>query len=175
LLEAGARWLGKPDVARHVVLSGSTPDGLRSLAEREQADVIVFGSEYRTAPGSVQPGTSAQRLLEGGPLAVAIAPAGFSSRGDTTIMTVSAVGEDGDPGPNETAVSLAAALGATVIARGEGEAGAVVIGSRPGTAAGRVSLSAAAQYLIEMIRCPVLVLPHGVALRFGSSGASTNT
>ena len=167
LLDAGARWLGRPDVPRHVVLSGSTPEGLRSLAEREHADVIVFGSEYRTAPGSVQPGTSALRLLEGGPLAIAIAPAGLSSRGDLTIATVSAVGEDGDPAPHETAASLAAALGATVIARGEGEAGAVVIGSRPGTAAGLVSLSAAAQYLIELMRCPVLVLPHGVSLRFG--------
>ena len=39
--------------------------------------------------------------------------------------------------------------------------GLVVVGSKPGTAAGRVTLSAAAQYLIEMLRCPVLVLPHG--------------
>jgi nucleotide-binding universal stress UspA family protein len=44
--------------------------------------------------------------------------------------------------------------------------GLVVVGSKPGTAAGRVTLSAAAQYLIEMLRCPVLVLPHGSALRF---------
>ena len=173
LLEAGARWLGDPGVPRHVVVSGSTPEGLRDLAEREGADVIVFGSEYRTAPGSVLPGTSALRLLEGGPIAVALAPAGFSSRGEPSIETVAAVvGDDGDPGPRETAESLAAALGATLVARGEGAAGAVVMGSKPGTAAGRVTLSAAAQYLIEMIRCPVLVLPHGVALRFGAPGRS---
>ena len=44
--------------------------------------------------------------------------------------------------------------------------GLVVVGSKPGTAAGRVTVSAAAQYLIEMLSCPVLVLPHGSALRF---------
>ena len=83
------------------------------------------------------------------------------------------MGDDGDPGPRETAESLAAALEATVIDRGEGEIGLAVVGSKPGTAAGRVTLSAAAQYLIEMLRCPVLVLPHGVALRFGAAGGPT--
>jgi nucleotide-binding universal stress UspA family protein len=174
LLEAGATWLGDPDVPRHVVVSGSTPEGLRDLAEREHADLIVFGSEYRTSPGGVQPGTSALRLLEGGPIAVALAPAGFSGRDDVPITTVATiVGDDGDPGPRETAESLAAALKATVIDRGAGEIGVAVVGSKPGTAAGRVTLSAAAQYLIEMLRCPVLVLPHGVALRFGAAGGPT--
>jgi nucleotide-binding universal stress UspA family protein len=166
LLETGARWLGDPDVPRHVVLSPSTPEGLRDLAERERAAAIAFGSEYRTAPGHVAPGTSAQRLLEGGPIAVALAPAGLRDRADLTIDTVSAVGEDGDPGPKETAASLATALGASVADRVDGETGVVVVGSKPGTAAGRVTLSAAAQYLIEMLRCAVLVVPHGVALRF---------
>jgi nucleotide-binding universal stress UspA family protein len=175
LLEAGARWLGEPDVPRFVVISGSTPEGLRDLAQRENADVIVFGSEYRTARGSVQPGTSALRLLEGGPIAVAIAPAGLSNQADLTIATVAAVSEEGDPSTLETAESLAAALGAKLVPRPAGETGAAVIGSRPGTAAGRVTLSSAAHYLIEMVRCPVLVLPHGVALRFGQPGASIKT
>ena len=169
LLAAGARWLGEPDVPCHVVLSGSTPEGLRDLAESEGADLIVFGSEYRTAPGHVQPGSSAQHLLEGGPLAVSLAPAGFRDRADLAIDTVAAVGEDGDPGPRETAASLAAGLGATVVPRAGETTGLVVVGSKPGTAAGRVTLSAAALYLIEMLLCPVLVLPHGVALRFGGS------
>jgi nucleotide-binding universal stress UspA family protein len=166
LLENGARWLGDPDVPRHVVLSPSTPEGLRDLAEREQADVIAFGSEYRTSPGHVAAGTSAQRLLEGGPIAVAIAPAGLRDHGELAIEVVSAVSEEGDPGPEETAASIAAAFGATVETRVDGEMGLVVVGSKPGTAAGRVTVSAAAQYLIEMLACPVLVLPHGSALRF---------
>ena len=36
----------------------------------EGAALIVFGSDYRTPPGRVEPGGSAQRLLEGGPVAV---------------------------------------------------------------------------------------------------------
>jgi nucleotide-binding universal stress UspA family protein len=171
LLEAGAAWLDDTDVPRHVVLSGSTPEGLRDLAEREQADIVAFGSEYRTSPGHVQPGTSAQRLLEGGPIALAIAPAGLSAGPPPSIETVAAVGDDGDPATRETAESLAAALGAAMVPRAVGTAGIVVVGSKPGTAAGRVTLSAAAQYLVEMLRCPVLVLPHGVALRFGRTGA----
>jgi nucleotide-binding universal stress UspA family protein len=170
LLENGARWLGEPDVPRHVVLSASTPEGLRELAEREGADIIVFGSEYRTTPGHVAPGTSAQRLLEGGPIAVALAPAGFREHGTVGVEKVAAVGEEGDPATQETAESIAVALGATVVARANGDTGLVVVGSKQGTAAGRVTLSAAAQYLIEMLRCPVLVLPHGVALRFGATG-----
>jgi len=166
LLGNGARWLGDPDVPVHVVLSPSTPEGLRDLAEREGAELIVFGSEYRTTPGHVQLGTSAQLLVEGGPIALAIAPAGFRNRADASIETVAAVSENGDPAAGETASSLAGGLGATIVPRAEGEAGLVVIGSKPGTASGRVTLSAAAQYLIELLRCPVLVLPHGTALRF---------
>jgi nucleotide-binding universal stress UspA family protein len=166
LLENGARWLGEPDVAQHVVMSASTPEGLRDLAEREHADVIVFGSEYRTSPGHIQPGTSAQQLLEGGPIAVALAPAGVRDLDEAKIDTIAVVGEEGDPSPRETAASLAAGLGATLVARADETAGLVVVGSKPGTAAGRVTISAAAQYLIEMLHCPVLVLPHGAALRF---------
>jgi nucleotide-binding universal stress UspA family protein len=166
LLENGARWLGEPDVPRHVVISASTPDGLRDLAEREGAQLIVFGSEYRTAPGHVQLGTSAQLLIEGGPIALAVAPAGLRDRADVKIATIAAVSENGDPAAGETAASLAAGLGATVVPRAEDEAGLVVIGSKPGTASGRVTLSAAAQYLIDLVLCPVLMLPHGTSLRF---------
>jgi nucleotide-binding universal stress UspA family protein len=172
LLANGARWLGDPDVPCHVVVSASTPEGLRDLAEREDASLIVFGSEYRTAPGHVQPGTSAQRLLEGGPLPIAVAPAALRTLAPLTIDTIASVGGPGDPGPSETAASLAKKLGATVVARVDEASGLVVIGSRAGTAAGRVTLSAAAQYLLELLRCPALVLPHGVALRFNGADVS---
>src|ERR1700694_1947909 len=65
LLARGAEALGG-NVEQHVVLSASTGDGLWELAENEHADVVVFGSEYRTPEGHVSPGTSARRLLEGG-------------------------------------------------------------------------------------------------------------
>jgi nucleotide-binding universal stress UspA family protein len=167
LLAEGARWLGGDDVPQHVVLSGSTPEGLRVLAEQENADLIVFGSAYRTTPGHVDPQASARRLLEGGPIAVALAPAGLRDRDQLLVEKVAYVGDEGDPGARETAESLAGVFGAEVVARANGDSGLVVVGSRAGTPAGRIDLSAAAQYLIETLRCPVLVLPRGVAVRFG--------
>ena len=170
LLEEGARLLGNAGVPRHLVVSASTPAGLRDLAVREGADLIVFGSEYRTAPGHVDPQASARRLLDGGPVTLAIAPAGFAD-GDHMIGTVAAIGETGDPCARETAESIAARLGAELVAPGEGEADLVVVGSKPGTANGRVTVSAAAGYVIELARCPVVVVPRGVALAFSAGGA----
>src|SRR3954447_13880107 len=93
LLKHGADSLGDESIPRHVVVHASTGAGLWELAESEKADVIVFGSDYRTAEGAVLPGTSAQRLLTGGPVAVAIAPAGFRNR-DHTINSVGVLAED---------------------------------------------------------------------------------
>ena len=82
LLARGAASVGTPDMPRHVIVNPGTSVGLAELAEREGADVIVFGSEYRTALGTVKPGhlcpqTAARRplgdrrrtgRLSGGPL-----------------------------------------------------------------------------------------------------------
>ena len=168
LLETGAHVLGQPDVPRHVVLSASTPEGLRDLALAEHADLIAFGSEYRTAPGHVDPQASARRLLDGGPIALAVAPAGFAERLDYQVRTIAAIGEDGDPCARETAEALASRLGGEVASRAGGDVDLVVVGSKPGTVTGRVTISAAAEYLIELSRCPVIVLPRGVTVRFDS-------
>ena len=152
----------------HVVESASTANGLRDLAVAQGAELIVFGSEYRTAKGHVDPQATARRLLEGGPVALAFAPAGFAANGHS-IGTVAAVSEDGDPCTRETAEALARGLGAVVAERPGRDADLVVVGSKPGTVGGRVTISAAAEYLIELARCPVVVLPRGVALTFGSS------
>lgn len=166
LLEKGGILLGQPETPRHIVLSGSTPEGLRELALTEHADVIVFGSEYRTATGHVDPQASARRLLDGGPVALALAPAGFADRTAFRVRTIAAIAEDGDPCARETAESLASRLGATIVERPGGEVDLIVIGSKPGTVTGRVTISAAADYLIQLSRCPVLVVPRGVAVRF---------
>ncbi len=152
----------------HVVESASTANGLRDLAVAQGAELIVFGSEYRTAKGHVDPQATARRLLEGGPVALAFAPAGFATNGHS-IETVAAISEDGDPCTRETAEALARGLGAAVAERPGRDADLVVVGSKPGTVGGRVTISAAAEYLIELARCPVLVLPRGVAIGFGSS------
>jgi nucleotide-binding universal stress UspA family protein len=166
LLKAGAVALGQPEVPTHVVMSGSTSEGLRDLALREHADVIVFGSEYRTAIGHLDPQASARRLMDGGPVALALAPAGFAERSDFTVGTVAAIGDDGDPTAQETAETLAARFGATVAVRGGNGADLMVVGSKPGGVTGRVTVSAAAEYLIELAHCPVLILARGVALTF---------
>jgi len=166
LLTAGAAALGLPNVHTHVVVSASTAEGLRALALSEQADVIVFGSEYRTAPGHVSPQPSAGRLLEGGPVAVAIAPASFADRGEHAMHTIAAIGEEGDPCTLETAQSLATRFGATITTHASGEVDFMVVGSKPGVVNGRVTISAAAEYLIELTPCPVLVLPRGVGVSF---------
>ena len=167
LLAEGAAWLEQPDVPKHVVLSGSTPEGLRELAEKIGAGIVVFGSEYRTAPGHVDPQNSARRLLAGGPLAVAVAPAGLREQAVERIETIAAVPGELDAAATETAEALATTLGATLVERPRVPVSLLVVGSKRGTPSGRVTISAAAEYLIETGTSPVLVVPRGTAVRFG--------
>ncbi len=97
LLARGAASVGAPDMPRHVVVNAGTSVGLAELAERENADVIVFGSEYRTAPGTVKPGIPAHKLLLGGPAAIAVAPAGLRSHPSVSVNTVGVI-DEGDAG-----------------------------------------------------------------------------
>jgi nucleotide-binding universal stress UspA family protein len=165
LLAGGARELGDESIPRHVVVHASTGAGLWELAENERADVIVFGSDYRTAGGAVLPGTSAQRMLTGGPVAVAVAPAGARNR-EIEIESIGVLGEeDGDEAASETAKSLADALGATVADRHEGT-DLLVVGSSPASPKGHVNLSARAGYAIETANTPVIAVPRGAPVQF---------
>jgi len=170
LLARGAASVGAPDMPRHVVVNAGTSVGLAELAERENADTIVFGSEYRTAPGTVKPGIPAHKLLLGGPAAIAIAPAGLHSRPSVSVNTIGLI-DEGDEAARETARSLAAALGASVAEYDGGHVDLLVVGSRPESPEGKVTLSAASDYVIETATQPVLVVPRGVALNFGSAQA----
>jgi len=163
LLEGGAAALGKPDVPRFVVVSASTPQGLRELAAGESADVIVFGSAYRTTPGHVYPQASAERLLDGGRTAIGLAPASYRDKA-TPITTIASIAEEGDSSAIHTAESFASRLGAEYHDKPNGGVDLLIVGSAPQTATGQVRVSAAAAYMIELIRCPVIVLPRGVAL-----------
>jgi nucleotide-binding universal stress UspA family protein len=129
LLERGARWLGDLDVERRVVVSGSTAEGLKRLAIQAEADIVVFGSDYRTAAAHVAPQHSAQTLLEGGPAAVAIAPANYRSHRELRIESIGVLTSPGDTAALATAQSLAEQLGAVVPT-----AGRCSPGSRPGSA-----------------------------------------
>jgi len=170
LLARGAESVGAPDMARHVVVNPNTSVGLAEQAEQENADIIVFGSDYRTAPGTVRPGISAHKLLLGGPAAVAVAPAGLRSNPSVSINTIGVI-DEGDPAARETAESLAAALGATVVEHGGGHLDLLVVGSRPESPEGKVTLSAASDYVVETATCPVLVVPRGTPLSFATTQA----
>jgi nucleotide-binding universal stress UspA family protein len=167
LLEHGAQLLGDPDVPRHVIVHASTGDGLRELALREQADLVVFGSDYRTAAGAVAPGVSAQRLLNGGPTGVAIAPAEFRSHLPHRVGRVGVL-EDGDHAAAETARSLAASLGAEAAADEDEHGDLLVLGSTAGGQPGRVTLSASATYELETAAVPVLAVPREKPVRFAT-------
>ena len=167
VLDHGAELLGIPSAARHVVTDRSTPQGLASLAEREGASVIVFCSDSHTAKGHIAVGNSAERLLEGGRYAIAIAPVDLAEQVEGAgIQRVVAV-SDADGGARQTAEGIARALGATVEPVANEQADLLVVDSRAGTEQGKVSLSSSASHLIETARSPVLVVPRGVTLAFG--------
>jgi len=170
LLARGAASVGAPDMPRHVVVNAGTSVGLAELAEREGADVIVFGSEYRTAQGLVKPGISAHKLLLGGPAAIAVAPAGLNSNPSLSVNTVGIL-DEGDPTARATADSFAAALGAGVADFEGGPIDLLVVGSRPESPQGKVTLSASSDYAVEAATYPVLVVPRGRALSFGAAQA----
>jgi nucleotide-binding universal stress UspA family protein len=170
LLEHGAAAVGAPDMARHVVVNPGTSVGLAELAEREGADIVVFGSEYRTAAGTVKPGISAHKLLLGGPTAIAVAPAGRREHSPAGIGTIGVL-DEGDPAARETAASLAAALGAEVVDFKGLSVDLLVVGSRPESPQGKVTLSASSDYAVEAATYPVLVVARGTALSFGAAQA----
>jgi nucleotide-binding universal stress UspA family protein len=172
LLEKGAELFGQPGVAREVVSDRSTPVGLKALAERIGADVIVFCSDSHTATGRVSVGNSAARLLEGGPVAIAIAPARLAETHGDGMKLVAAVGDGADDAAAGTAASLADALGASVVPAGGGQADLLVVGSRPEAREGTVGLTAASENLIEEARSAVLVVPRSVTLNFARRAAA---
>lgn len=173
ILERGAQWLGQPDSERHVVVNASTGDGLRQLAQEQGTDVVVFGSDWHTTPGHVQPGRSALRLMDGGPVAIAVAAAGLRERSDARIQHVALPGGEVDPAARETAERLAGRAGTALALPTQENVDLLVVGSRPGAAEGRVSLSAAAEYLVETTNASVLVLARGIA--FGAERESATT
>jgi nucleotide-binding universal stress UspA family protein len=167
VLDRGASLFGGTFASSHAVTDRSTPQGLSALAEQIGAQAIVFCSDSHTAPGHVTIGNSAQQLLEGGPVAVAIAPVGLAQRGESVQRVVSVGEPGGDSSAQATAEALAGALGAQVVPVADEQADLLVIDSRKEAAEGRVSISASASHLIEIATCPVLVLPRSVSLSFG--------
>jgi nucleotide-binding universal stress UspA family protein len=171
VLDRGAALFEGTFASRHAVTDRSTPEGLQTLAAQIGAQAIVFCSDSHTANGHITIGNSAQRLLEGGSVAVGIAPVGLAqSRG--AVRRIVAVGEAGSAGGAQaTARALATVLGAEVVPVADEETDLLVIDSRPDAERGRVSISSSAAHLIEIATCPVLVLGSGVSLQFDGAPA----
>jgi nucleotide-binding universal stress UspA family protein len=165
-LEQGAALLGDADIPRHVVVSASTGEGLRQLAEAQNASMIVFGSDYRTPPGRVEPQATAQHLLEGGPVAIAVASAGLRTASEPRISAVKVAAANADTAASQTAQALAEKIGAKFDPDAGGDADLIIVGSQDAGPSGRVTLSGAMRAELSQARCSVLVVPHGKPIAF---------
>jgi nucleotide-binding universal stress UspA family protein len=165
-LQTGAAWLDQPDIPRHVVIDPATGSGLARLAAEEGASLVVFGSDYRTAPGRVEPGQAAQHMLSGGAVPIAVAVAGLRTNGNGAIRRIAVSAVDGDDAPQRTAESLAQALGVSVAPAADRDVDLIVVGSQPTAQEGRIALSGATRSQLGSARSSALVLPRGTAIAF---------
>jgi nucleotide-binding universal stress UspA family protein len=161
-LEQGAALLGDPEIPQHIIVRASTGEGLEMLATSEQASLIVFGSDYRTSPGRSEPGATAQRLLEGGPVPIAVASAGLRTQPEKAIESIAVFGPDPDPAATQTAEVLAEKFGAQVVPLGAGSVDLIVVGSQPGSTPGRIALGGSARSELNSARSSALILPRDV-------------
>jgi nucleotide-binding universal stress UspA family protein len=110
LREAAEAVLSQADGASEtrVIPCGSPARGLHDLAEEVGADLIVAGSTHHGAVGKVIVGSVGEKLLQGSPCPVAIAPKGFASEAARPFETI-AIAYDGSP-ESEQALALATLL-----------------------------------------------------------------
>ena len=94
LRELGAASALQPSAELAAVRARSVARGLHELAGERDAGVVVVGGTHRGAIGRVVPGSTAQRLLEGAPCPVAVAPRGWAAT-DVSLAPVVA-GFDGE-------------------------------------------------------------------------------
>jgi hypothetical protein len=164
-LERGAGLLEDSEVARHVVFGASTGETLARLARDEDARLVVFGSDYRTAPGHVEPGTSAQHVLEGGSVAVAIAAAGLRSELDRAIRSIAVpLAGPTNEAARQTARALADAVGGTVVRANAAPVDLIVVGSQPQAPSGHILVGGDVREELSRARSSVLVLPAGTSV-----------
>jgi nucleotide-binding universal stress UspA family protein len=118
LVRAAATSASPESTARARVVQDRSPArGLHNLAEQERADAVVLGSTHRGTLGRVLAGSVAERLLSGGPCAVAVAPRGYREEDFASLPRVIALGFDGFPESRRAlalAGELAQACGATL-------------------------------------------------------------
>ena len=104
----------------------SAARGLQELAEDEGADLIVVGSTARGRRGRTLPGTTADRLLNGAPCAVAVVPLGYRGQAADTLRRIGAAYNRGEE-------ATAALQASHAIARASGAALTVISAFEPAT------------------------------------------
>jgi hypothetical protein len=169
-LERGAAQMDG-SVERYVEVGAATGEVLGALAQRVGASIIVFGSDYRTPVGRAEPGTSAQRLLEGGRVAIAVAAAGLRAKSDLAIKSIAVpfAGPVNDDA-RATAAALAGRLGAAVVDASSGSSSGsvdlIVVGSQAGAPKGHVVVAGEVRNELSSARSSVLVLPAESRIEF---------
>lgn len=106
--EAG--WLETRPMPGH-----SPAHGLHNLAEQSGADLLVVGSSHRSGIGRTLAGSTGQRLLQGAPCPVTVAPKGFRDRAsEPRVVGVAFDGSEEAGNALREGVGLARSLEATV-------------------------------------------------------------
>ena len=80
LLERLRSDLGDELIEIKATANPSPAHGLHTLAEQEDASLIVVGSTHTGRAGRVLPGSTGERLLHGSPCPVAVAPKDYTQR-----------------------------------------------------------------------------------------------
>lgn len=108
---------------------GSAPQALDAMAEADSVDLLVLGSTHRGKLGRILPGGVGERLLNGAPCAVAVAPQGWA-RGEHFGIGTIGVGYDGRA---ESRAALGLAVG---MARARGASLQILVALSPVPPAG---------------------------------------
>jgi nucleotide-binding universal stress UspA family protein len=99
-----------------VIESRSAAQGLHELAASDSAALLVVGSTHTGHLGRVKPGSTAERLLTGGPCAVAVVPDGYRTAREHALKRIG-VAYDGSAEAKsalQAGVAAARALGAVL-------------------------------------------------------------
>ncbi len=87
---------------------------LHQFAESEHAALVIVGSTHTGTLGRVMPGSTAERLLQGAPCAVAVVPTDYRVRPDHPLRRIGVAFD----GSLESRAALAAAVDVAAAARG---------------------------------------------------------
>jgi len=164
---------GSPEVSTHALAGSTTATALRSFAEREGVEVIVFGSAHNGPSGRVHPGSAARRLLHSASCAIAVAPEGLRNAGPAKPTQIAYASDDERGSARTSAEALAAAAGAKVAEGADQGAELLLVGSRPGGPQGQVTTAASSERIVQASTSPVLVLAYGEPLHLAGAAVGS--